>query len=238
MIRVGKLIYAARFFIAAGFLMAAACIILWPAHPVSTADTGVVKRAVLNTPDPLVDAWLKEAAEAQAKQRFAEAIVLYEKVLARVPGFAPVYLKLGQIYFRLGESARAEEAYLKAIEMGLNDPDVFLYLGYIKEVRSDLDQALAYYAKAEFAASRNPVVYFNMGNVYARQGNKDKALENFKRAVVLNPGYMDAFVNLAIVSAETGEYADAQFYLEKAEKLGYDAPVEFKTGLTAQLKKP
>jgi hypothetical protein len=47
---------------------------------------------------------------------------------------------------------------------------------------------------------------------------------------------VDAFVNLAIVSAETGEYADAQYYLEKAEKLGYDAPVEFKTGLAAQLK--
>jgi Tfp pilus assembly protein PilF len=76
-----------------------------------------------------------------------------------------------------------------------------------------------------------------MGNIHVRQGHKDKALECFKRAVILDAGYVDAFVNLAIVSAETGDYADAQYYLEKAEKLGYDAPVEFKAGLAKELKK-
>jgi tetratricopeptide (TPR) repeat protein len=237
MIRIGAFIYSARFFIVAGILLAAAVIIFWPAHPVSTAASGVVKQAALVKPDPAVETLLGEAADAQAQGRLPEAVGLYEKVLALSPDFAPVYLKLGQIYFRMGLPSKAEEVYLKAIDKGLNDPDIFLYLGYIRETRGDLDQALGYYAKAELSASRNPVLYFNMGNVHARQAHNDKALEYFKRAVILDPGYMDSFVNLAIVSAQAGEYADAQYYLEKAEKLGYDAPVEFKAGLAKELKK-
>ena len=236
MTRVGKFIHSARFLIAAIILFAAGVVIFGPDQPVSTAAGGV-KRVPSAEPQAGVEALLKEAQDAQTKDRLPEAVSLYEKVLGLAPEFAPVYLKLGQIYFRMNLPSKAEEAYLKAIDKGLNDPDVFLYLGYIKETRGDFDQAMAYYAKAEFAGSRNSVLYFNMGNVHARQDHKDKALEYFKRAVVLDPKYMDAFVNLAIVSAETGEYADAQFYLEKAEKLGYDAPVEFKAGLAKELKK-
>jgi tetratricopeptide (TPR) repeat protein len=232
MARIGTFIHRVRFFIAAGIFLAAAAAIF-----LSESSCTVVKSAGLTEPDGRVEALLKEAAEAQAQGRLPEAVGLYEQVLGLVPDFAPVYLKLGQIYFRLNLPSKAEETYLKAIEKGLNDPDVFLFLGYIRETRGDLDQALAYYAQAELSASRNPVLYFNMGNVHARQGRNDKALGYFKRAVILDPRYMDAFVNLAIVSAQAGEYADAQYYLEKAEKLGYDAPVEFKTGLAAQLKK-
>ena len=235
MIQVWKFIHGARFFIAAGILLAAGVIILGPLGRDSQATSSLVKPPL--QVDGGVEALLKQAADAEAQKHLPEAAGLYEKVLAAKPDFASVYLKLRQIYFRSGSSSKAEEAYLKAIDKGLNDPDVFLYLGYIRETRGDLDQALAYYAKAEFSGSRNPVVYFNMGNIHARQGHQDKALEYFKRAVILNPGYMDAFVNLAIISAQTGEYADAEYYLEKAEKLGYDAPVQFKEGLAAELKK-
>jgi tetratricopeptide (TPR) repeat protein len=237
MIRIGKSIHSARFFIAAIILLVAGVVILWPDHAVSTAASGGVKKSALSEPQTGVDVLLKEAEDLQDKGRLPEAVSVYEKVLGLAPGFAPVYLKLGQLYFRMNSPSKAEEVYLKAIDKGLSDPDIFLYLGYIRETRGDFDQAMAYYDKAEFAGSRNPVVYFNKGNVHAHQGNKDKALEYFKRAVILDPKYMDAFVNLAIVLAQTGEYADAQFYLEKAEKLGYDAPAEFKTGLAAQLKK-
>ena len=236
MTRIGTFIHRARFFIAAGILFAAGIFIFCPVHEISTAAGGV-KRPPSAGYSARVEALLKQAEDAQANGRLPEAVSIYEKVLGLAPEFAPVYLKLGQIYFRMELPSKAEEAYLKAIDKGLNDPDVFLYLGYIRETRGDLDQAMGYYAKAEFAASRNPVLYFNMGNVHARQGRKDKALEYFKRAVVLDSKYTDAFVNLAIVSAETGEYADAQYYLEKAEKLGYDAPVEFKSGLAKELKK-
>jgi tetratricopeptide (TPR) repeat protein len=237
MIRIGKSIHCARFFIAAVILFAAGVVIFWPDHSVSTAASGSVKKAALLEPHAGVESLLKEAEDLQAKGRLPQAVSAYEKVLGLAPEFAPVYLKLGQIYFRMNLPSKAEEVYLKAIDKGLNDPDVFLYLGYIRETRGDLDQAMSYYDKAQFAGSRNPVLYFNMGNVHARQDHKDKALEYFKRAVILDPKYMDAFVNLAIVSAETGEYEDAQFYLEKAEKLGYDAPAEFKSGLAKELKK-
>lgn len=175
------------------------------------------------------------ALDAEQKGRLPEAIRAYEAVLARTEGFAPAYFRLGAIYFHLGMPSKAEELYLNAIDKGLDNPDVYLHLGYIKEVEGRLAQALEYYAKGELAASKNPVLYFNMGNVQARLGQQDKSVAAFKRAVALDPAYMDALANLAIILAGMNEYQDAQYYLEKAEKLGYDAPAEFKQGLAIRV---
>ncbi|MEI8011154.1 MAG: tetratricopeptide repeat protein [Candidatus Omnitrophota bacterium] len=175
------------------------------------------------------------AFEAEKKGRLPEAITAYENVISHFQGFAPAYFKLAAIYFHLGMPSKAEGYYLDAVDKGVDDPDVYLNLGYIKESRGDLNQSLEYYMKGELAASKNPILYFNMGNVQARLGKQDKAVDAFKHAVALNAQYKDAFVNLAILLADKGEYQDAQYYLEKAEKLGYDAPAEFKQGLAARL---
>jgi tetratricopeptide (TPR) repeat protein len=179
----------------------------------------------------LMPSLLSQAVEAEKNGRLPEAAGLYEDILKASPESLPVYLKLGQLYFGMRLPAKAEEVYLKALEKGAPDPDILLYLGYIKESQGELDKAVAYYAKAELAGSRNPVLYFNMGNTYARLGDNAKALNALKRAVILSPNYMDAFVNLAIVSAQAGEKDDAVYYLEKAERLGYQAPAEFKQSL-------
>ncbi len=233
----GKYVHSSRFIFAAVIMAGLGGALIWGNLNLSTASSSVKPARNPNTRNNIQDMIL-EAAEAEKNGRLPEAIGIYEKILAQDPQAAVVYLKLGQIYFRMGLPTKSEEAYLKAIGYGLNDPDVFLFLGYIKESQSKLDLALEYYSKAELAASRNPVLYFNMGNVHAQLGHADQALTYFKRAVVLNPDYMDAFVNLSIVSAQAGEYFDAQYYLEKAEKLGYHAPVQYKEGLAAKVKEP
>ncbi len=223
--------YSARFFIIAGVLFVTAAVLFGLGHGFLRAD----KPASVAATAPGVQVLLKEAAEAEIAGRLPEAISAYEKILDLDPKYVSSYLKLGIIYFHLGLPSKAEELYLRAIEQGLSDPDIYIRLGYIKEAQGKLDQALEYYVKGELAASRNPVLYFNMGNVYARQGQGGKALVYFKQAIVLKPDYLDAFVNLTIVLAQTGEYSDAQYYMEKAEKLGYKPPAQFKEGLAAKV---
>ncbi|MFH0753938.1 MAG: tetratricopeptide repeat protein [Candidatus Omnitrophota bacterium] len=207
----------------------------WPTFwvcPVSGKSVVEIKSDPMGSMDTMIG----QALEDEKAGRLIEATIIYENLLKQYPKQTVIYFKLGAIYFRSGFPIKAEEAYLKAIEQGVNDPDVYLYLGYIKETQGKLEPALEYYAKAKLAASSSPVLYFNMGNVNAQLGHFDKALEDLKHAVILNPDYMDAFVNLSIISAQAGEYADAQYYLEKAEKLGYHAPVEYKEGLKKYLR--
>ncbi len=171
---------------------------------------------------------LYRAAEtAQLQGRLVEAVAAYEKALDVIPDMAETYLRLGQIYFKLGLPSKAQEFYVKAVDHGLSDPEVYFHLGYIEEVRNVLDKALEYYLKAEKGGSRNPELFYNIGNAYARLEKKAEAVIYYKRVVSMNPLHMDAFVNLSVVSFQMKEYADARFYLDKAVALGYKAPEEY-----------
>jgi tetratricopeptide (TPR) repeat protein len=182
---------------------------------------------------------LGEALKLEQQGRPSEAVTAYEKMVEAEPDRVDGYLGLGALYSKLGLTTKAEELYLKALERGLTDGRIYFNLGYIKELRSDLAKALEYYLKAEEKLLKRSDLFYNIGNVYAQMGNMDKALEYYTRSVSINPDHMDAFVNMSVVSFRKEAYADADFYLNKAVLLGYQAPPEYIKALSEKLgKKP
>jgi len=55
----------------------------------------------------------------------------------------------------------------------------------------------------------NFIIYSNYGQVLQNKGQLDEAIENIRRAVALNPGWVDAHEKLANVLQEKGLYAEA-----------------------------
>jgi tetratricopeptide (TPR) repeat protein len=194
------------------------------AEPVS-AQAVTSARQGLDVPD--VSDLYREAEGFIAAGRLPEAVAAYEKVVVQKPALAETYLRLGLIYFKLNLPTKAEAMYEQAISRGLDAPDVYFHLGYIKEVRGALNLALADYLKAEQKGSTNPELFYNIGNAYARMDKRQEALSYYKRTVSIDPGHMNAFVNLSVVSFQMGLYADAQFYLDKAAQLGYKADPQY-----------
>jgi tetratricopeptide (TPR) repeat protein len=178
---------------------------------------------------------LDEALKLEQQGRPSEAVTAYEKLVEAQPDQVEGYLGLGALYFKLGLPKKAEELYLKAIQRGLEDGRIYFNLGYIEEVRADFPKALDYYLKAEEKLLKNGELFYNTGNVYAQMGNLDKALEYYTRSVSMNPDHMDAFVNMSVVSFRKGAYADADFFLNKAVLLGYQAPLEYIKALSEKL---
>ena len=169
----------------------------------------------------------REAEALQKEGRLTEAVALYEKAEAVLPGAAETYFRLGILYFQLNFPSRAEEFYQKAVRHGQDTAEVYFHLGYIEEVRGALDRALTYYLKSEEKGSHNPALFYNIGNTYARLEKNEDAVHYYKRTVSIDPQHMDSFVNLSVVSFKMKEYADARFYLDKAVALGYKAPEEY-----------
>lgn len=170
---------------------------------------------------------LEDARGFEDKGVFPEAVSAYEKFIALQPDVPEGYFRLGALYFKMGLPQKAEEIYLKAVMMKQDVGEAYFRLGYVAESQKDLAKALGYYQKAESGLSGNPALFFNIGNVCAQLDRRDEAIEYYKKAVSKNPLYMDAFVNLSVVSFHNGNYPDAQFYLGKAVDLGYAPPAQY-----------
>jgi tetratricopeptide (TPR) repeat protein len=182
------------------------------------------------------DGFIKPLEE---RGRPSEAVAAYEKMVEADPDRVEGYLGLGVLYFKLGLSSKAREIYLKAVERGVADGQIYFNLGYIEEIQADFPKALEHYLKAEAELLKNGDLFYNIGNVYAQMNDLDRALQYYTRAVAVKPGHMDAFVNLSVVSFRKEAYADADFYLQKAVRLGYQAPPEYIKTLSEKLgKKP
>ena len=65
---------------------------------------------------------------------------------------------------------------------------------------------------------------YNLGNTYARLKRNPEAIAAYIKAVQTDPGYMDAWVNLSILSFQEGDFANAVKYCDEAVLLGYQAP--------------
>jgi tetratricopeptide (TPR) repeat protein len=170
---------------------------------------------------------LSEAGDFKARERYPEAVAAFEAVIARWPARPEPYFHLGALYFKLNLPSRSEEYYLKAVELRFQNPEIYFHVGYIKESALKFQDALEWYLQAEERGVDSAELFYNTGNVFARLGNQERAIEYYRKAVAVNPSHQDAFVNLSILSFQSGQIADAEFYLDKARKLGYNPPAEY-----------
>lgn len=170
---------------------------------------------------------LSEAADFKARERYPEAVAAFEAVISRWPERPEPYFHLGALYFSLKLPSRSQEYYLKAVERRFQNPEIYFHVGYIKESSGSFQDALEWYLQAEERGVDSAELFFNIGNVFARLGNNERSIEYYRKAVAVNPSHTDAFVNLSILSFKEGNVSDAEFYLDKARKLGYNPPAEY-----------
>ena len=78
-------------------------------------------------------------------------------------------------------------------------------------------------------------LFFNVGNVFAGLQNPERAIEYYAKAVDINPGALDAVVNLSILSFQQGRYIEAGKYLDKAVELGYKVPEGYREAIEVKV---
>jgi adenylate cyclase len=138
-----------------------------------------------------------------------EARRLLSRAIELDPGFAAAYAHLAQTYslaVENGWKGGDETLAAKAIEAAL------------KATR--LDPEL-------------PFAFWSLGRIYSRAhvGDPERAKIAFKRAVVLNPNYADAFMFLALMHIFTGEAEKAPELIAKAMRMNPRYPFWYLQGL-------
>jgi len=118
---------------------------------------------------------------------YAGAIELYKNASDDVPGFAPFYCVLGDIYLSTGYFEDAITEYKMAIWLDSFNIAAYRHLCRAYEEQGDYNKAIETYNKLIAMAPNLPDLYSNLANIYYIKGEFDLAISNYQTAITLNP---------------------------------------------------
>src|SRR5271170_1214354 len=147
------------------------------AHSAASADSNIC--------DPLADYYL-------GLEDYPKTLELHEAIVRKHPDFALAYYHLGFVYGALGDHRRELSDYQKAVDLGLNDWDLFLNLGRLYFETDQFEQARSASRIATLLGPYRPETHYNMGLVYERSGELQSAQQEMLASLRLKPDQVDA----------------------------------------------
>ncbi len=155
-----------------------------------------------------------EGAEPRVAARIREARAGIE----REPESAAAWGRLGLVYDANGFTPEAVPCYERAGEL---DPSEWRwpYFAGVALLRNDRGTARR---QLELAATRKPdypPAHFYLGLLALEAGDLDGARERFRRALELDPGFVDALLGLARVAHARGAGREALGFVDEALRL-------------------
>jgi type IV pilus assembly protein PilF len=127
---------------------------------------------------------------------------------------------------RLGENAKAERNFRKAIQLDPKDSDARNNFGIFLCSQKRYSEAQAQFK----AALGNPLystpqfAYANSGFCYMNQGDGKHAKVAFEHALQVAPGFASALYGLARLSADAGDWKHADKYLNRVQGQAHFSP--------------
>ena len=123
---------------------------------------------------------------------------------------------LGLAYRTRGDLGKAEEYFRSALRTKPDYAEAHNNLGIVLSQLGRGEEALR-----EFETAASNVLYptpegayYNMGEEYRRQKNLKKAEEMYRRSIGMNDRYVDAYLRLALLQGDRGQWEDAARTLE------------------------
>jgi len=153
-----------------------------------------IARDFPDSPVPL----LREGDILRSKNRFAEAVVVYDRAIERIKAPKPsdwlAYYDRGICYERSRQWPKAEADFKRALALAPDEPVVLNYLGYSwADMGRNLTQAREMIEKAVQRRPNDGAIVDSLGWVMLRQGSTADAVKTLERAVELEPE--DASIN-------------------------------------------
>jgi tetratricopeptide (TPR) repeat protein len=128
------------------------------------------------------------------------------------PTYPEPYKALGDLFMTAPRRLfdQAMEAYAKALEIRPFYADAYVGLGDAKAAKGEVDGAVSAYQKALGFNPINAKVHVSLGKLYyGEKGLYYESVQAYKKAIDLDPGYVDARMGLAEVYEDKGLYREA-----------------------------
>jgi tetratricopeptide (TPR) repeat protein len=202
---------------------------LWEKQNEFDKAAGLLESMAAERPER-TDALITLGDLERGRKRFEAAAEAYDKAIRRVtevrrPHWSIFYSR-GVALERMGQWAKAEPDFLKALELEPEQPLVLNYLGYSwADQGVHLDRALPMIRRAvELTQERDGYIVDSLGWVLYRLGQFDEAVRHLERAVELRP--KDPVINDHLGDAywRVGRRIEARYQWQRA--LGFEPEPE------------
>jgi type IV pilus biogenesis/stability protein PilW len=133
------------------------------------------------------------------------------------PDNPEIDMTLGLAYQKRGDLEKAEEYLRMAVQKRPDYAEGHNNLGNLLSLQGKSEEAIREYEKA-VAIVTYPTpeyAYYNMGREYARLKDLPKAEEMYQRAIALKPSFGEAYLELAMIQSEKGEWKESAGTLER-----------------------
>ena len=175
------------------------------------------RRAVELDPDN-PEAVIKLARVLRTLDRNQEALPLFERYRAMVPGDMQALAHIASCLSAMGRYQEAE-THLRQALMTLDDPITHYNMGLLMSVTGRLNEAVKEYERALTLDPMHVDARGNLAIVLARQGRLDSAVRELTTLVERDPENASARTNLGLVLLQQGHADQARPQLEEALRL-------------------
>jgi tetratricopeptide (TPR) repeat protein len=157
------------------------------------------------------------ARVSMSQNYFEDAIPLLESGLKLAPKRDDLHAALGESYFMAGKADKAIEEFKTLIAL---DPSArsYAFMGLSYRNLGRFDEATKYFQEGLKNDAHNVSCLFNMGYIEERQGNAAGAEAWFQKALLSNPGFPDALLELANLRIAKKKYPEAADLLRRFVK--------------------
>ncbi len=173
---------------------------------------------------PVPDAPFKEGDALYEEEKYQEALLEYQKVLAEKPELFAAYEKIGLCYYQLRDLDHAIEAFTLMLD---NDPQAMnsiFNLSAIYFEKGDLEQGMKYLNQVDEKSITDKAVFYNAANLLFNSGQIDMAIDYFSKCLDLDPTFVDGYYQLALTLLNKGDMEGARKNFQKIIDIAPESP--------------
>jgi tetratricopeptide (TPR) repeat protein len=143
------------------------------------------------------------------RQRYAEAIPMFENVLKKYPHDAVSLFDIAGSYEKLTQYPQAERYYLESLAYKPEYAEAHYNLGNVYNKLGRPDEAIAQFDTTIRLKPEMFEAYNNLGNALSAKGDVARAIEQYREALRRNPDYVEAYTNLGSALRKSGKNDEA-----------------------------